>query len=112
MSAQQSGYVLGSIVMIGCTLGVLASGWLLDWLQRRGRSDACMRTGVIGAMGVLPPAALLLLIQMRPDASLPAVLTLLAIAFFFCSARRWRCAPARPPPFSIHITSAVLTSWL
>lgn len=85
LSAQQSGYVLGSIVMIGCTLGVLASGWLLDWLQRRGRSDACMRTGVIGAIGILPPAALLLIIQMRPDASLPAVLTLLAIAFFFAA---------------------------
>lgn len=85
LSAQHSGYVLGSVVMIGCTLGVLASGWLMDWLQRRGHADASMRTGVIGAIGVLVPAIVLLLLQIQPRLSYTAVLTTLAITFFFAA---------------------------
>jgi MFS family permease len=85
LSAQQSGYVLGSMVMVSCTLGVLTSGWLMDWLQRRGYNDASMRTGIIGAAGVMLPAALLLIVPalLPAERSFPIVLALLAVAFFF-----------------------------
>lgn len=86
LSAQQSGFVLGPIVLVGCTLGVLTSGWLMDWLQHRKRIDAPMRTGVIGAAGLLLPAAALPFATHLPaDTALPVVLTLLTVLFFFAA---------------------------
>lgn len=86
LKAQEIGYILGLIVMLACTLGVLASGWLMDTLRRNGRLDAPMRTGVIGAMGLLLPATGLPFAADLPDSiALPVVVALLALAFFFAA---------------------------
>ena len=80
LSAQATGYVLGPIVMIACTGGVLVSGWAMDNLRARGFVDAPMRTGVIGALGVLLPAAFL---PFAPN--LTAAAATLSVAFFFAA---------------------------
>jgi MFS family permease len=86
LSAQQAGYILGPIVMTSCTLGVLTSGWLMDSLQRRGFVDAPMRTGVIGAAGlILPSIALPFTTQLSPSTSLTAAVTILSVGFFFAA---------------------------
>lgn len=56
---QETGYVLGIVVTVACTAGVLASGWLMDMLRGRGYIDSPMRTGVIGAAGLLMPIGLI-----------------------------------------------------
>jgi hypothetical protein len=55
----QTGYLLGAVTLIASIGGVLASGWLNGWLQQRGRLDAPMTTGAIGALGVVLSIALL-----------------------------------------------------
>lgn len=80
LSPKDTGYWLGPIAIMAGGGGVLASGWLMDALNRRGYADAPLRTGVIGALGVVVPAAAL------PFASsLAAAVTLLSIALFFAS---------------------------
>jgi MFS family permease len=80
LHAQDAGYMLGLIVTIACTTGVLFSGWLMDILQVRGYVDAPMRTGVIGACGVLVPTALL---PFAADLGTAAIT--LSVAFFFAA---------------------------
>ncbi|CAN5154136.1 MFS transporter [soil metagenome] len=75
-----SGLWLGSIAIVAGGGGVLASGWLMDWLTSRGYRDAPFRTGIIGAAGTVLPAALLPLAT-----SLPVGAALLGIAMFFAS---------------------------
>ena len=54
LTPTQVGYMLGVVVLITNTAGVFCGGWLMDALARRGRRDAPLRAGVIGAclMGV------------------------------------------------------------
>jgi MFS family permease len=80
LDAPEAGYILGFIVTIACTAGVLFSGWLMDSLRARGYVDAPMRTGAIGGCGVLLPAALL---PFAP--SLATAATVLSVAFFFAA---------------------------
>jgi MFS family permease len=80
LSAQQTGYTLGPIVMIACSGGVLVSGWAMDTLRARGFVDAPLRTGVIGALGVLLPAAAL---PFAPNLTSAAVA--LSVALFFAA---------------------------
>ncbi|MCM3754985.1 hypothetical protein M3665_23990, partial [Bacillus licheniformis] len=55
-------------------------GWLNDWLLRRGRGDAPMRAGAIGAACMAIPATLFTQLD-----SLPASLAMLVVAMFFAS---------------------------
>ena len=43
---------LGSLILIFSTLGMLFSGWLLDFMYKRGYEDAAMRTAIIGSIGI------------------------------------------------------------
>jgi MFS family permease len=80
LTPAESGYVLGVVTLAASTTGVLASGWLNDRLRHLGRFDAPMRTGAIGAAGVVLPAALL------PFAgSLPLAVALFGSALFFAA---------------------------
>lgn len=56
MSPVEAGYMLGTVVLLANTAGVFCGGWLMDWLARRGYSDAPLRAGVIGAIGMALPA--------------------------------------------------------
>ncbi len=80
MSVRDVGLSLGLVVLIGNTAGVLASGWLTDYLTRRGYQDAPMRAGMIGSIGVIIPAALF-----SQVAGFNGTLALLALAMFFAS---------------------------
>jgi MFS family permease len=48
------GYAYGLNYVFAGTLGVLAGGWLSDWLATRGYTDANLRTGVIAGVCALP----------------------------------------------------------
>jgi hypothetical protein len=56
LSPVDVGYMLGVVVLVANTAGVFCGGWLMDWLARRGYSDAPLRAGVIGAVGMAVPA--------------------------------------------------------
>lgn len=56
MSPVDAGYMLGCVLLVANTVGVVFGGWLTDYLAKRGHSDAAMRTGVIGAIGMIVPA--------------------------------------------------------
>jgi MFS family permease len=75
-----SGIWLGGIAIVAGGGGVLASGWLMDAMTARGYRDAPFRTGIIGAVGTVIPAALLPLATTLPIAAL-----LLGLALFFAS---------------------------
>ena len=80
MSAREVGIYLGFTVLIANSAGTLFSGWLTDWFTRRGHNNAPLRSGIVGGLGVIVPAALF--------SSMPSFgwsLTLLAVAFFFAS---------------------------
>jgi MFS family permease len=80
MSAREVGIYLGLTVLIANSAGTLTSGWLTDWFTRRGHDNAPLRSGIVGGLGVIVPAALF--------SSMPSFgwsLTLLAVAFFFAS---------------------------
>jgi sugar phosphate permease len=76
----ESGLRLGWVAIFAAGGGVLASGAIMDRLTRSGSKDAPFRTGVIGALGAVPPIALL-----PWAASVDQATLLLAIAFFFAS---------------------------
>lgn len=76
----ESGLRLGWVAIFAAGGGVLASGAIMDRLTRSGRKDAPFRTGIIGALGAIPPLVLL------PWASnVDQATVLLTIAFFFAS---------------------------
>lgn len=58
MSPVDAGYMLGIVLLVANTTGVFFGGWLTDHLAKRGYPDAAMRTGVIGAIGMVVPAVL------------------------------------------------------
>ncbi|HYQ54286.1 MAG TPA: MFS transporter [Pseudomonas sp.] len=80
MSPEQAGFMLGTILLLANTTGVVFGGWLTDHLAKRGYRDAAMRTGVIGAVGMIVPAVLYS--QVEP---LWLSVTLLVPAMFFAS---------------------------
>ena len=77
---REVGLYLGLIVLIGNSAGVLASGWLTDYLTRRGYRDAPMRAGMIGGIGVVIPALLFSQVS-----GFGGSLAVLAVALFFAS---------------------------
>lgn len=80
MPVRDVGLYLGTVVLIGNSAGVLASGWITDQLTRRGYQDAPMRAGLIGGLGVVIPAALFSQVN-----GFGGSLALLAVAMFFAS---------------------------
>ncbi|MFK8333201.1 spinster family MFS transporter [Pseudomonas sp. BJa5] len=58
LSPEQAGFMLGTVMLLANTTGVVCGGWLTDHLAKRGRTDAPMRTGLIGAVGMIVPAVL------------------------------------------------------
>ncbi|WP_447920722.1 spinster family MFS transporter [Achromobacter aegrifaciens] len=80
MSPVETGYMLGVVVLVANTAGVFCGGWLMDWLARRGYSDAPLRAGVIGAAGMALPAVIFTQVD-----SLWLSVGLLLPAMFFAS---------------------------
>jgi MFS family permease len=80
LTTQQAGLYLGSMVLVSNTAGALCSGWLTDFYTRRGHSDAALRSGIAGALGLLIPSALFSSIG-----GLPLTLLVLGLAMFFAS---------------------------
>ncbi|MDQ3203896.1 MAG: MFS transporter [Pseudomonadota bacterium] len=56
LAPSDTGYMLGIVVLLANTSGVFCGGWLIDWLAKKGYSDAPIRAGVIGAIGMAVPA--------------------------------------------------------
>ncbi|MCY1398702.1 D-galactonate transporter [compost metagenome] len=80
LAPSETGYILGLIVLLANTSGVFCGGWLIDWLAKRGYTDAPIRTGVIGAIGMAVPAVLFTQVS-----ELWLSLALLVPAMFFAS---------------------------
>lgn len=59
LAPTETGYMLGTILLIANTLGVFCAGWLNDWFIKKGRQDAPLFTGVIGIVGLIIPIAFL-----------------------------------------------------
>lgn len=55
-SAPRAGMVQGSLTMTIGMIGVIAGGRVADILARRGHTDAALRVGIIGALGMLVSA--------------------------------------------------------
>ena len=60
-SQQSMGIVAGLLVLLFCPAGLVAAGWFVDWLDKRGYQDAAMRAGVIGAILMLVSVVMLAL---------------------------------------------------
>ncbi|KAG1245824.1 hypothetical protein G6F65_021016 [Rhizopus arrhizus] len=88
MSPVEVGYMLGVVVLVANTAGVFCGGWLMDWLAKRGYSDAPLRAGVIGAVGMALPAVAFTQVD-----SLWLSVGLLLPAMFFASFPMPTCRP-------------------
>ena len=80
LSPKEAGTYLGIIVLVGNSAGVLSGGLLTDYFTRRGHVDAALRSGIVGGLGVILPAALF--------SSVPGLwptLAVLGLAMYFTS---------------------------
>ena len=77
-AASRAGMVQGVLTMTVGTIGVLSGGRLADWLARRGRVDAPLRVGIVGAAGMLVSATAYPLV----DSAAAAVAWLVVVNFF------------------------------
>lgn len=80
VAPQEIGQILGFMLLVCSPLGVLAGGWLCDYLYRRGHGDAPIRVGLVAAAGVLP-----LTIAAHLSTDLPWVMVLYCPWIFFAS---------------------------
>lgn len=78
LSPMDVGLILGGILLVLNTAGVFCAGWLIDVLQKRGRTDAALISGMVGVAGMLPFALGAVLVG---DLTLSVVL--MAPAMFF-----------------------------
>jgi MFS family permease len=58
LDASQTGYILGSIILIANTAGALFCGWLIDYFSKKGYSDAAIRAGMIGCAALVLPSVI------------------------------------------------------
>ncbi|WP_436897402.1 spinster family MFS transporter [Acinetobacter gyllenbergii] len=58
LDASQTGYILGSIILIANTAGALFCGWLIDYFSKKGYSDAAIRAGMLGCAALVVPSVL------------------------------------------------------
>ncbi|HET6565702.1 MAG TPA: MFS transporter [Xanthomonadales bacterium] len=77
-SASEIGFAYGIILFIGGTSGVYAGGFLADWLQKRGHSDAILRSACYCALLGTPFTVITPLV----DSSAWAVAGLAITSFF------------------------------
>ncbi len=56
--APKIGFIFGTILFFAGTAGVFSGGYLADWLEKRGRSDAILRAAFYGGVAVIPFAVL------------------------------------------------------
>lgn len=87
-SASQAGRVQGLLTATVGVVGTLAGGWVADWYVQRGTVDGPLRTGIVGAAGMLISATAL---PLSPNAS-TAVAWLVVVNFF--AAFPWGAASA------------------
>ncbi len=80
LSPTEVGYMLGVVLLVANTLGALSSGWLTDWFMQKGRKDASILVGAIGAACMIIPIATFTLVD-----SLWLSVALLVPAMFFAS---------------------------
>lgn len=80
LTTAETGLLLGATLLAANVGGVLASGWMTDHFEKKGRADAPMRAGMIGAIGLIAP---IFLFSLSPNVTIAAVS--IAIAFFFAS---------------------------
>lgn len=80
LSAEMAGLYLGVIMLVFNTLGTFASGWLADFFQKRKYSDASMRAGMWGGIGLFVPVILFPIVN-----DLYFSLAFMALASFFAS---------------------------
>lgn len=80
LSPVETGYMLGTILLIANTSGVFFAGWLTDYLTMKGRKDAAMYTGFLGGLGILLPIMSYTMVD-----NLTVSLVILSIAMFFAS---------------------------
>ncbi|MFO0336820.1 MAG: MFS transporter [Pseudomonadota bacterium] len=50
----RAGLWIGLVIAVFGTLGIVAGGWITDWLRARGHVDAALRTGLIASIGLVP----------------------------------------------------------
>jgi len=74
-SEHAAGQIYGLITMVFGTHGVIAGGWITDWMARRGRRDAVMRVGMIASLVWLPSGILYPLIGSGEGAAILLVPT-------------------------------------
>jgi hypothetical protein len=58
MDAPTIGLIYGLVLFFGGTSGVYAGGFVADWLQKRGKKDAILRSAFYAAIAVIPCAVL------------------------------------------------------
>jgi len=78
MSARDAGVNIGMTMVFAGSVGVLAGGWYVDWMARRGHKDAVLIAGILAAGGGLIPGVLF---PLMPTADLAQLM--LAPVFFF-----------------------------
>ena len=78
LDASQTGYILGSIILVANTAGALFCGWLIDHFSKKGYSDAAIRTGMIGCAALILPSVLFTQVD-----NLYLSFTLIFVAMFF-----------------------------
>ena len=83
-----TGRIMGMQTMTIGVLGVMAGGWVTDWIVRRGRIDGPWLVGIAGALGMLVSATLF---PLAPNAGVAFVA--LAVVNFF-AAFPWGAASA------------------
>jgi MFS family permease len=86
LSPQEVGLALGTIAIVCNGSGVLLAGILVDRRQRLDHDDGPLRVGILGALGLIVPLAIL-----PWTAGLGASLAVLAVAMFFAS---WPMPPS------------------
>jgi MFS family permease len=74
----KAGIVVGTILAISGTAGIIFAGRFSDWLSERGYTDAPMRVGMFAALCMMPAAALFYL---APSGNIAAALYV-PLAFF------------------------------
>lgn len=87
-SAAQTGVILGAVILVGGTLGVLCGGRFADWWFARGWRDANLRVALFGALAWLPFGAL------YPLASSATWAVVLLIPATFCGSLPFGVAAA------------------
>ena len=78
LPASKAGLMVGSVIAIFGTIGILTGGWWNDRLRTAGHDDAALKVGILAAICMLPFAASATLV----DSAELTLLLMLPIGFF------------------------------